>query len=193
MAQRFVALLQFARALRDALLELAGVVLQLLPALAHGAALFRDPVQHLVEGVGQGAQLVGAEFGRPRGVILAGGDCGGRVRQRQNGLRDPSLQHGRQQPGRDERHEHDAPRDGGRESHGARHRFHVGLEVQGAEARIAGLGHRFEDDHVPPLETVPVAVRGGGQRLARQVRRVARELAAVPIVQRGGDDVGLGP
>src|SRR2546422_2928600 len=66
-AQRLVALLELVGALLDTLLELGGIALQLV-------LLVLDAAEHLVEGIGHRAQLVGAEFGRPYGVVLPRGN-----------------------------------------------------------------------------------------------------------------------
>src|SRR3989454_7197503 len=89
-AQRLVALLELAGALLDTLLELGGIALQLV-------LLVLDAAEHLVEGIGQRPQLVRAELGGPHGVILSRGNGFGGLRERQNGLRDRTLQdHGQE-------------------------------------------------------------------------------------------------
>src|SRR5712692_912644 len=83
--QRLVALLELMGPLLHTLLELGGVALQLV-------LLVLDAAEHLVEGIGQRTQLVRAELGGPHGVILSRGNGFGGLRERQNGLRDRTLQ-----------------------------------------------------------------------------------------------------
>ena len=82
--ERFVAVLQLVGAIRDPLLELGGVASQL-------AVLILDASEHEVEGVGERAQFVLAELGRPHRVVLARGDRRSGFRQGEDRIRDPSL------------------------------------------------------------------------------------------------------
>src|SRR5207247_6049540 len=72
-------------ALLDTLLELGGIALQLV-------LLVLDAAEHLVEGIGQRAQLVRADLGGLPGVVLPRGNGFGGLLQRQNGLRNRTLE-----------------------------------------------------------------------------------------------------
>src|SRR5437667_46658 len=101
---------------RAMLLKLRGIVLQLTLALSQGAVLVLDAAEHLIEGVRQCTQFVVAELRRAHGVVVANGDRLGGLRQRENGLRDPSLKDRGQEIGRQQGDPHNARGNGGRKA-----------------------------------------------------------------------------
>ena len=183
--QRLIALLELMRALGHPLLELRGVAPQLLLARL-------DPAEHLVECVGQHAQFVLADLGRPHGVVLPSGDRPGGFRQGENGLRDPSLQDRGQDVSSQQRDRHHPRGDGGRKAQGAGHGLQVGLQVQRAQTLTPHLRYRLDADQIPVREAVAVSLWSGRKTVAGEVPRIAREQPAVRVVQARRHDMRLG-
>ena len=175
-----VPLLELLSAFRDALLQLARVLLQLL-------LLFLDSAEHLVEGVGQHAQFVRAELGRPDRVVLACGDHGRGLGERQYRCRDPSLQRGAQRIGGQERDREDHEGDDPGQPEGVGHGLVPGVDRQAAVGLVRSLRDGREPHEAAPLKTVAIRLWRRGDQIGPGTHWIGREHPPITVIERRGN------
>src|SRR5207245_1774879 len=173
------------------LLQLFVAALQVRDELLAGPVLVFNATQHLVEGVGQQAQLIRAQLRGPHRIVVTVGDDFGGLGERQDRPGDRALEGGGEEVRHEQGHAHQQGGEGTGEPQRAVHRREIGLEVERPQSRVARLRHRRKSHEVRVLEAVPVPVRRGRKRRDRRVRRVASEQLPILAVQAGGDDVRL--
>jgi len=141
-------------------------------AFSQGLVLPVDLREHVVEGVGEKAHFILAQFCGTDGIIPAVGNGSGGLCQRQDGSRDLLLQH----PGKrvsDQQGNGDRQKgDSAVEPEPLVHGLHVGFQIKRAQALVAALLDRLKARQVRALETIAIVPRRCGKGAGRQVRRI---------------------
>src|SRR5439155_19073536 len=140
----------------------------------------------LVEGVGQHAQFVLATLGCPHGVVVLGGDCPGGVRQRENGLRDPSLKRGGQGIGGQHRDREDDDGDDAGKPEGVRYVLRVRRYVESPQP-LPSLRHGRRPYQTSALEAVAVRLRRRRDKIGGGGYWIGRQHPPVLVIQRRGN------
>ena len=151
---------------------------------------FLDLREHLIEGVGEEVEFVGARGCRAHGVVVPLCHRPRRVGQRKNGLQQPVLEPTGDQKGERQREGGDQGADERVELHARIHGIEIRLHVQ--EAKLFGaFRDGFKADQCGAAEGKALADLRR-QPVQLKPLRVSGEYLAANVVERGGHDVRIG-
>ena len=179
-------ILAFSRGARDVLQQAQAAELGV--QLALGLLNLRE---HLIEGVGEQVEFVGARSGRAHRVVVTLGYRPGGLRERQDRLQQLVLQAARNQIGQ---------RQGDADHQQNDQRVQLRARVHSAEVRFheqraqlpRALRDRLKTDQRRASEGVARRARPGRKARCGQSLRIGRKHLALRIVQRRRDDVRVG-
>ena len=148
--------------------------------------------EHVIEGIGQQIELVSTGARRSDGVVLAVGDGARRLREPQDRSRKLLLQPMRQQIGDERGYRDHKGSDHGVKAEAFVDRAQVGFYQQHAQLPVS-FGHRHKTQQVCLFKAISGRLWPCRQGAGGQACRIGGEQLPGIVVERGCDDVGIGP